>query len=72
MKVYYASLVRGLIGYYVKFYAQDEMVVRRHLGLYFGRMWCSVYTEEQLARAAWSKRIVNEYDPIVLEEAEWE
>ena len=74
-KKFYVSLVRGLMGYYVVFEAEDEMTVRNHVAAYFGRLWCSVYTE-----ADFNQRIVGKYDyklvngdkPIVLEDWHWE
>lgn len=74
MRIYYASLVRGLTGYYVKFKAPNEEVVRRHLSLYFGRMWCSVYTALGLADLTekYECKVVNEDNPIVLTTGEWE
>jgi len=78
---YYTSLCRGLVGYYVAFDAPSEDMVREHLQMYFGRMWCSVYTQEQLDQAAsnfakhgilFGNHVINADNPIVLEEAEWE
>lgn len=74
MQTYYASLVRGLVGYYVKFKAPSEEVVRVHLATYFGRMWCSVYTPEDMLRlkGQYTCTVINEDKPIVLETGEWE
>ena len=74
MHTYYASLVRGLIGYYVKFSAPAEEIVRMHLAKYFGRMWCSVYTQDEIAELAnkYTVNIINEGDPINLMTEEWE
>ena len=76
MNTYYASLVRGLCGYYVKFRAPDEMVVREHLCKYFGRMWCSVYSPDHMVsmckQYATDIHIINEDDPIELTVADWE
>jgi hypothetical protein len=74
MSIYYASLVRGLCGYYVKFRAPSEEVVRLHLATYFGRMWCSVYTPEQMNELAgrFPTTIINEDKPIDLTTGEWE
>lgn len=47
-KSYYISLVRGLTGYYVKVLATDIEVVRKYAVKYYGELWCSVYTEEEL------------------------
>ena len=73
MHTYYASLVHGLIGYYVKFRAPSEEIVRMHLLKYFGRMWCSVYTQDELANK-YTVNVINEEDPINLltEESEEE
>ena len=78
MNRYYVSLCRGLMGYYVQFLAPDEETVRRHAAEYFGRMWCSVYTEAyffEIIRRRYPSacRVVNRTKPIVLENGwEWE
>lgn len=75
MKKFYVSLVRGLIGYYVVFEAPDEETVRNHVAEYFGRMWCSVYTEAYFnghIAIEPGARLVNEDRPIVLENWQWE
>lgn len=79
MNIYYLSLCRGLVGYYVKFQAESEDVVREHAAMYFGRMWCTIYTEayfrEVLCRRyPKASRVVNRNNPIVLtgDNAEWE
>jgi len=74
MHTYYASLIRGLIGYYVKFSAPAEEIVRRHLSKYFGRMWCSVYTQDEIVELADKStvNVINEEDPIILMTDEWE
>lgn len=58
MNTYYLSLCRGLRGYYVVFKANCADTVRKHAGEYFGRMWCSVYTE-----AYFNERIRGKYTP---------
>jgi len=77
MKVYYLSLVRGLVGYYVKFVSTSMEIVREHAYKYFGRMWCSVYTKEQVddIRRKFPMRVtvINEDNPIELKESsDWE
>ena len=74
MHTYYASLVRGLIGYYVKFSAPSEIIVRKHLAKYFGRVWCSTYTADDIPRLKekYPVNIINEGDPIILMTEEWE
>lgn len=77
MNTYYLSLVRGLTGYYVKFTAPDEETVREHAAMYFGKMWCSVYTEayffEVIKKRPWPARVVNRSYPIDLSHGpEWE
>jgi len=74
MYTYYVSLVRGLTGYYVKFRAPAEEIVRKHLSKYFGRMWCSVYTPDEIAELAnkYTVNIINEENPICLLSDEWE
>ena len=74
MHTYYASLVRGLRGYYVKFKAPSEEIVRMHLSKYFGRMWCSVYTQDEIIEIAnkHAVNVINEEDPISLLTEEWE
>lgn len=74
MHTYYVSLVRGLSGYYVKFRAPTEEIVRMHLSKYFGRMWCSVYTQDEIVELAnkYTVNVINEENPICLLTAEWE
>lgn len=79
MKVFYLSLSRGLVGYYVKFEAISEEVVRRHAAKYFGGMWCSVYTEAYFMEILRKKyphatRVVNRDRPIILSgtSGDWE
>ena len=74
MRTYYASLVRGLIGYYVKFKAPSEEIVRMHLSKYFGRMWCSVHTQDEIVELAnkYTVNVINEEDPINLLTEGWE
>ena len=74
MSTYYASLVRGLYGYYVKFKAPSEEIVRKHLAKYFGRIWCSVYTPDDMLRlkGKYTTNVINEDNPIILETEEWE
>lgn len=75
MKRYYVSLVRGLMGYYVAFDAPDEMTVRNHVAAYFGRLWCSVYTEayfNQRIVGTYPANVINADKPIVLEDWHWE
>lgn len=79
MKTFYLSLCRGLVGYYVVFKASDEEVVRRHAVKYFGRLWCSIYSEayfREILRKRYptATRIVNRDRPIVLQddEGDWE
>ena len=76
MHRYYLSLTRGLIGYYVLFEAPDEATVRRHAAEYFGRMWCSVYSEDYFVDRILHNDpraiVINVCRPIVLESWEWE
>ena len=74
MHTYYASLIRGLTGYYVKFRAPAEEIVRMHLSKYFGRMWWSVYTPDEIVELAnkYTVNVINEEDPICLSTDEWE
>lgn len=75
MKKFYVSLVRGLLGYYVVFEAPDEMTVRKHVAEYFGRLWCSVYTEEYFTNyivGKYETRIINADRLIRLEDWRWE
>lgn len=75
MKTFYVSLVRGLMGYYVVFEAEDESTVRNHVAAYFGRMWCSVYTKEyfnQHIAGKYPANVINADKPIVLEDWHWE
>ena len=48
MQFYYLSLTRELCGYYVLFKAPNAGVVRAYAAKYYGRIWCSVYTQEEL------------------------
>lgn len=74
METYYLSLVRGLIGYYVKFKAPSSAAVSCHAATYFGKMWCSVYSEAYFLEVLRRKhgtvktKVVNPYDPIYLNE----
>lgn len=77
MKVYYLSLVRGLVGYYVKFVSTSMEIVREHAQKYFGRLWCSVYTKEQfddiIRKFPVRVTVINEDNPIELKESsDWE
>lgn len=79
MKTYYLSLVRGLIGYFVKFEAESEEAVRNHATKYFGKLWCEVYTEayfREILRKRYpnATRVINRDRPIKLttETGEWE
>lgn len=72
LKRYYISLCRGLIGYYVAVDAADIEVVRQHAMKYFGKLWCSVYTEPYDKNGA-KCIIINENDPIILGDCpDWE
>jgi hypothetical protein len=77
-KIFFISLCRGLVGYYVKVIAYDEATVRRHAAEYFGRLWCSVYSEAYLyeilrKRFPDNTKIVNNNKPIDLTNGwEWE
>lgn len=71
MSTYYLSLCRGLTGYYVRFIAPNEEVVRRHALLYYGKLWCSVYSEAyfyEIIKKRYPKasRVINRNDPIIL------
>lgn len=79
MKTYYLSLCRGLSGYYVKFIASDEEVVRRHAVKYFGKIWCTIYTEAYFyevikKRYPTTSKVVNRNDAVVLSDdtGDWE
>lgn len=74
MNIYYASLVHGLCGYYVKFSAPSEGIVRKYLGTYFGRLWCSVYTPADMNELShkYPTTIINEDKPIHLTTGNWE
>lgn len=76
-KVFYVSLCRGLSGWYVKFEAESEEVVRQHCAAYFGRMWCEVYSEAyywEVLRKRYPRatRVVNRDKPIVLQGDNWQ
>lgn len=45
-KRFYVSLVRELRGFYIDALAYDEESLRLYLNEYYGKMWCSVYTEK--------------------------
>ena len=74
MYTYYVSLVRGLTGYYVKFRAPAEEIVRKHLSKYFERMWGSVYTPDEIVELAnkYTVNVINEENPICLLTDDWE
>lgn len=71
MKNYYVSLVRGLLGYYVKITANSENVVRDYCHKYMGRMWCSVYPEDSLneMKSKFTVMVINEDRPIKLNDS---
>ena len=72
-KIYYVSLVKGLLGYYVKFIAPDEDIVRMHCAEYFGRLWCSVYDANRISNIRGSFKCINEDNPIDLSSGwQWE
>lgn len=70
MKLFYVSLVRSMLGYYMTFLAPDEATVRSHLAKYYGRLWCSVYTERP--NYPGGRGILRENDLVVLTSSEWE
>ena len=75
MPKFYVSLVRGLVGYYVLFEAPDWATVRQHVAAYYGRMWCSVYSESEFNKhivGTYPAKVINEDKPIVLHEWQWE
>lgn len=60
------------MGYYVAVDATSEDVVRGHAMKYFGKMWCSVYTEPYRSKD-FKCIVINENDPIVLNDSpDWE
>ena len=66
---YYISLTRGLTGYYVQVEADNESIVREYAGNYYGRLWCSVYEQEdlqELKSIGYKTIVINEGDPVVL------
>jgi len=67
-KNYYVSLVRSLFGYYLKFNAYSEEIVRRHLLEYYGKLWCSIYSEQEFKSSPYYTRakVINEDAPIEL------
>lgn len=71
MKLFYLSLTRSLLGFYVAFLAPDESVVREHAAKYFGRMWCSVYTEDP-SNFKGTIEVLRKDNPIVLNSPDWE
>lgn len=71
MNKYYISLCRGLMGHYVLVLAPDEETVRKHAEEYFGRLWCSIYTEayfREILRRRYptATKVVNPNKPIDL------
>jgi hypothetical protein len=50
------------------YYASAEEIVRRHLSKYFGRMWCGIYTQDEIVELAnkFTVNVINEEDPINL------
>jgi len=67
-KNYYVSLVRGLLGYYLKFNACSAEIVREHLLEYYGKLWCSIYTEQEFKSSRYyaTAKVINEDAPIKL------
>lgn len=68
VKNYYVALAYSLFGYYLKFTAHDEEIVREHLLEYYGRLWHNIYEEQEFkASPAYVRaRIINEHEPIKL------
>lgn len=58
-KEFYVSLVRGLLGYFVLFQSPNEDWVRDYCAKYFGKIWCSIYTPEQLVSMKWKHIVVT-------------
>ena len=74
-KNYYVSLVYSLFGYYLKFNACSEEIVRGHLLEYYGKLWCSIYSEQEFKSSPYYTRakVINEDTPIKLyNQYDWE
>lgn len=69
---YYISLVHELIGYFVVVIAPSELCVRQYAAKYYGRLWCSVYTEKEFNRMSklYDVKVINIDKPTHLEEGE--
>jgi hypothetical protein len=52
MNDYYVSLVKFLLGSYIKVIAEDEMIVRKWLNKELRGLWCSVYSDDKYNRLA--------------------
>jgi len=65
---YYVSLVNSLFGYYLKFNAYSEEIVREHLLEYYGKLWCSIYSEQEFKSSRYytPAKVINEDAPIKL------
>ena len=71
MNAYYISLCRGLTGHYVLVHAPDEETVRKHALEYFGKIWCTIYTDAYFfeilrRRYPTATKVVNPSKPIIL------
>jgi len=68
MNTYYVSLVRSLMHYYVKFKARDIDHVRTHVHKYYGRLWCSIYSETEMDsfKLKYTCKVINEDEPVYL------
>lgn len=68
VKNYYVALAYSLFGYYLKFTAHDEEIVRKHLLEYYGRLWHNIYEEQEFKSSPIYVRakIINEHEPIKL------
>lgn len=72
MNEYYVSLVQNLCGYYVPVVAENKSHVRQWASKTLGRMWCSVYTKEELEKIGYfdSSKVVGQLVSLTVEEGE--
>lgn len=68
MHNYYVLLVRGLVGYYVKFSAPSEEIVSENTWYAYSKLPCKVYNQDDIDALAAKHTvcIINEEDPIIL------
>jgi hypothetical protein len=72
MKKYYISLAQNLCGYYVLAMAEKEKDVRQWANKTLGRMWCSIYTQEELEKSGYfdMSKVIGKLVTLTVEDGE--